>query len=384
MKRRVVILAANAATVVQFAGPCVTAMQTLGSEIHVVCNLREANLSQTALDAFNQTYPKLEWHDIALSESIGAMRQNARAYDAISSLLQALSPDLLQCHGTIAGWLGRRAAASLSIPVCYIAHDFRVFHGCLLTERLLFSRIERKYAKQTDLFCAVCPEDAAYAEKHLHPKQVVSLADMGINLERYNVSAQMRETVRASLGIPDEAIVLISVGTLRMQKRLRVILQAMARLRDRHEEFSLHYLICGEGPEQLFLEQLVEKLRLKDYVQLLGYRTDIPDLLGASDIFCMPARREGCGIAAQEAMAAGLPLITVRSHGTKVYAEHKEGAWCLKGDLVHACTKALEALSENKLLRRQMGAHNRVLAKQFSDADRMMTFRQLYLPYLET
>lgn len=56
-------------------------------------------------------------------------------------------------------------------------------------------------------------------------------------------------------------------------------------------------------------------------MHLLGYRTDIPDLLGAADIFCMPSRREGCGMAALEAMAAGLPLITVRNHGTKVYAE---------------------------------------------------------------
>ena len=59
-----------------------------------------------------------------------------------------------------------------------------------------------------------------------------------------------REVVRNELDIPQDAVVLLSVGTLRMQKRLRVILQAMARLRNREQ---LHYVICGEGPDMPFL-----------------------------------------------------------------------------------------------------------------------------------
>ena len=80
----------------------------------------------------------------------------------------------------------------------------------------------------------------------------------------------------------------------------------------------------------VFLQKLTEKLHLEERVHLLGYRTDIPDLLGGGGYFLMPSRREGCGMAALEAMAAGLPLITVRNHGTKVYAEKGESAFCLK------------------------------------------------------
>lgn len=83
-------------------------------------------------------------------------------------------------------------------------------------------------------------------------------------------------------------------------------------------------------------------------------------------------------MAALEAMAAGLPLITVRNHGTKVYAEKGESAFCLKGDLVTGCADAIAQLAENKLLRRQMGAHNRAAATAFSDKDRMMQLRAYY------
>ena len=156
---------------------------------------------------------------------------------------------------------------------------------------------------------------------------------------------------------------------------MRIVLLAMSRLRELDQ---LHYIICGEGPDMPFLRKLTEKLHLTEREHLLGYRTDIPDMLGAADIFCMPSRREGCGMAALEAMAAGLPLITVRSHGTKTYAEKGESGFCLKGDLVTSCADAIDQLADNKLLRRQMGARNRAAATAFSDADRMMLLRGYY------
>lgn len=204
---------------------------------------------------------------------------------------------------------------------------------------------------------------------------MTELPDVGLDCDKYATPARTREDILRELHIPEEATVLLSVGTLRMQKRLRVVMQAMTRLRTQEQ---LHYVICGEGPDMVFLQKLTEKLHLEERVHLLGYRTDIPDLLGAADIFCMPSRREGCGMAALEAMAAGLPLITVRNHGTKVYAEKGESAFCLKGDLVTSCADAIAQLAENKLLRRQMGAHNRAAATAFSDKDRMMQLRAYY------
>ena len=129
---------------------------------------------------------------------------------------------------------------------------------------------------------AVCPEDAAYAKKHLNQAEVVSLPDVGLDCDKYAMPERSREVVRNELDIPQDAVVLLSVGTLRMQKRLRVILQAMARLRNREQ---LHYVICGEGPDMPFLQKLTRQLHLEERVHLLGYRTDIPDMLGAADIF---------------------------------------------------------------------------------------------------
>lgn len=134
--KRVVFLGAAAATLVQFTKYDLTALQTLGCEIHMVCNMQNGNLSEAALHEYNQTFPQLHWHDLPFADSAAALRRNHQAYQKLLPLLKELKPDLLHCHGTIAGQYGRRAAQELGIPVFYTAHDFRVFHGCLLAERL--------------------------------------------------------------------------------------------------------------------------------------------------------------------------------------------------------------------------------------------------------
>ncbi len=372
--KRVVLFAATAAVLVQFTAADITALQTLGYEVHMVCNQKEGNLSEEGLCRFREKFPGLVWHELDIRDNWASMRKNHHAFLALKALLEELHPALIHCHGTIAGYYGRKAAGALQIPAYYTAHDFRLFNGCLATERIFFFPWERSQKKHTDHFFAVCKEDAAYAKKVLKLRGVTYLPDR-IACDTYATPTYTGAQVRKELGIPESATVLISVGALRMQKRYRIVLQAMARL----EQPELHYIICGEGSDRLFLEKLIRQLHLEKQVHLLGYRLDIPDLLGASDIFCSVGRREGCNVAALEAIAAGLPLIAVRSHGTKEYLVQEESALCLKGNLVESCAKAIVRLQENKLLRRQIGAHNRAMAKAFQESGRMMELRKIYL-----
>lgn len=375
MMQRVVVFAVSAAMLVQFTKHDLTALQTLGSEIHLVCNLQEKTVSEQALRAFQKRFPKLIWHDLPFSDALSALRQNRAALKQLTELLTELKPSLLHCHGALAGKYGRLAAKPLGIAVFYTAHDFRIYRGCSAVERLRFGSAEKRLASVTDTLFTVCPEDTAYAKKHLRVKQVTELLyaeslDGAYYAEPKHAAAQ----VRKSLHIPEDAVVLLSAGSLFPEKRFRIVIQAMTRLRELPQ---LHYIICGEGPDRIFLEKLTEKLHLTQRVHLLGYRTDMPDLLGAADIFCMTSRREGCGTAALEAMSAGLPLVVTRVHGTSAFA-NAESAICLKGELVTSCADAIGSLAENKLLRKQMGAHNRAAAASFSDDGRMMLMRDCY------
>lgn len=374
--KKVVLFAASAATLVQFTKKDLTALQTLGAEIHMVCSTKEQVVSQKAIDSLNQTYSKLIWHEIGFSDSALHAFQNRKAAKELEQLLQEIQPNLLHCHGTVAGYYGRKIAEKLEIPVFYTAHDFRVFKGCRLWERMHYSRIEKKYGKNTDVFFAVCPEDAEYVEKKIKPKSCVELPDVGLDVEYYSTPKKTRAEMRQELGLAEDDMVLLSVGALRMHKRYRVVMQAMARLT---QEKNLHYVICGSGPDQKFLEDLAKRLHLESRVHLIGYRSDIPDVLGMADVFCMPSRREGCGMAVLEAMAAGLPVVAARSHGLKSFLEPKENALCLKkSDLVGSCTTAIFRLCTDNVLRRALGAKNRSDAVKYQDDKIMKEMRKHY------
>lgn len=376
MTRRAAVFAASAAMLIQFTKHDLTALQTLGCEIHMICNLQQETVSAQAMEAFQKQFPKLIWHDLPFSDGAHTYNQNRRQLARLQELLTKLKPAVLHCHGALAGKYGRMAAAPLHIPVFYTAHDFRLYPGCRLRERLRYGAAERRLAADTCRLFTVCPEDTAYAQKHLSVQQVTEMPyEKSLNGAYYAAPSHTRTAVRQMLHIPADHIVLLSDGSLFAEKRFRIVIQAMTRLRDLPQ---LHYLICGEGPDRLFLEKLVEKLHLEKRVHLLGYRTDMPDLLAAADIFCMTSRREGCGIAALEAMAAGLPLIVTKVHGTSAFQDADCAILLKGGDLVDSCAAAIRSLAENKLLRKQMGAHNRAAAARFSDEGRMMEMRQAY------
>ena len=88
--KRIVLLAASAAVLVQFTKNDLTALQTLGCEIHMVCDLQQPAVSAAALHAFNQTFPKLIWHDIPFSDNALSLLQNHRAKQALTALLKEL------------------------------------------------------------------------------------------------------------------------------------------------------------------------------------------------------------------------------------------------------------------------------------------------------
>ena len=93
--KRVVFLAAAAATLVQFTKYDLTALQTLGCEIHMVCNMQEGNISQAALQEYNQMFPQLHWHDLPFSDSAGAVRRNHAAYEKPVSYTHLTLPTIL-------------------------------------------------------------------------------------------------------------------------------------------------------------------------------------------------------------------------------------------------------------------------------------------------
>jgi 1,2-diacylglycerol 3-alpha-glucosyltransferase len=117
------------------------------------------------------------------------------------------------------------------------------------------------------------------------------------------------------LGLPDDALVAITVGRLGPEKNLPFLLRALTRLADKM--LDLHLVVIGSGPEEEHLGEMVRLLGLAPRVHLVGEvpYEEIPNWLPMSDFFAFASVSESHPLAVLEALAAGLPVVGIPCPG---------------------------------------------------------------------
>ena len=104
-----------------------------------------------------------------------------------------------------------------------------------------------------------------------------------------------------------EPFKMLMVGRLVSVKNHDTLLRAFAQVTRRHPAVVLQ--IAGTGPLEASMRSLVDELGVRDQVELLGFRSDVQELLRGADLFVLPSLSEGCSISLIEAMASGTPAI---------------------------------------------------------------------------
>lgn len=158
--------------------------------------------------------------------------------------------------------------------------------------------------------------------------------------------------------IPPDLIRLIFVGRFDPQKDHATLLRALKGVP------KAHLLLAGDGPRRMEMEKLARSLGIRERVTFLGRRSDVAAILKAADIYVHSTNSDGFGIAACEAMAAGLPVVASDVPGL---AQLVAGVGILfpAGD-DRALARHVTSLIESPELRRQMGQAGIRRARQFS------------------
>lgn len=177
----------------------------------------------------------------------------------------------------------------------------------------------------------------------------------GIDLEKFNKIAQPDK----SSGCP----VVISVGRLETMKNYEAAIKACALLKD----LNFEYHILGDGPEEQKLKQLIAELDLTKNVKLMGFQPNVAMHLSRSNIFLMPSRWEGFGLAAVEAMACGLPVVVSDVPGVReIIGSAGKGGFLVDPQSASSIAEKLRRLLLDPELCADMGEHNRSYARMYS------------------
>lgn len=304
-------------------------------------------------------------------------KANRKAYKQLCQIIDKYGIQAIQCSTPIGGVLGRLVGKKKNInPIIYAAHGFLFFKGAPLINRTLYKWLEFYLAKYTDVLITITEEDYNASQKmRLRSKLKPFLIHGAGVIVGVNVNVNKIDK-RKALGVPEDAFVIVSAGELNKNKNTEVIVKALSKID------HTHYLACGVGPEKEKLKKLANDLGVSDRFHLLGYRTDMPEIMSCSDVFTMMSFREGMPRAVLEAMDLGLPCVGSDTRGIRDLIDCDGGFICKPTDPV-AFANAFNILKNDEELRITMGKHNQTKVSNYSAEVVRTELRNIYKEILE-
>lgn len=304
---KILMVSTIATTLSAFFIPLVTAMREDGWTVDALAaGILENNKCMETFD---------HCHSIEWSRSPKDLSGMLKAYKNVQKIVLSGDYDIVHVNTPIASAVARLALRNIrkdkNIKIIYTAHGFHFYKGSPLLNWLVYYPIERFLSRYTDVLITINKEDFARV-KTFHARKVEYVPGVGIDIDKIQAVTVDRTKKRKGLGIPDDAFLFISVGELNRNKNHEIVIRALSML-DTND--NLYYIIAGTGPLKDHLQSLIEESGLSSRIQLLGYRTDIIELLKISDCFVFPSLREGLPVALMEAITCGLFIVCSNIRG---------------------------------------------------------------------
>jgi len=360
-KQKLLYILNIAKKVNNFSHASMLAAQELGLEFHIAGNWsyssdeeRTADEKQYGIKIHQVDFFRAPYHP-----------GNRRAYIQLKQLVSREKYMAIHCNTPIGGVLGRIVGKQCGVQkVIYQAHGFHFYHGAPKKNWLLYYPVEKWLAHYTDALITINQEDYELAKTRFKLRnggKVYYVPGVGIDTSQYRLKAEHRNEKRAELGLRETDIALISMGDLIERKNYKAAIGAIAEAKN----YKLQYFICGKGPEEANLKSLAEKFGVSSQIRFLGFRSDIKELLAASDIFLFTTKQEGLPRSMMEAMASGLPCIASRIRGNVDLIEEGLGGYLIPASDLDGFSHAINKVSTDTSLRTAMSKYNREQIRNF-------------------
>jgi len=311
--------------------------------------------------------------------------RNQLAYRQLKEIIQENGYRLIHCHTPMGGVITRLAARNVrkkGTKVLYTVHGFHFCKGAPLLNWMLYYPIEKQLSKVTDCLITINDEDYRLAvSRRFEAQTIAHVHGIGVNTSRFSpIPADEKLRRRAELRCRQDDFVMFYAAEFNKNKNHRLLLHAMAKIKDKAPKMKL--LLAGRGALQEECGKLVVKLGIDHMVDFLGYRNDIDKVLPLCDAAVSSSLREGLPVNIMEAMACGLPVIATRNRGhVELVAEDANGYIVNPLDSEQFADRIYRLYSSSELSRK-MGAASLSYVQKYSSQQVERELSDIYSKYM--
>jgi sugar transferase (PEP-CTERM/EpsH1 system associated) len=280
-------------------------------------------------------------------------------------ILRQIQPDVVHTHQVGTLFYAGPAARWAGVPLVVHTEHGKERYAQQFRTRLL-GRIAGHFV--STFFCLTHDMAAAVRASRIVPQKKIRVIFNGIDTAQFTRPHDSC-AARRTLGIPDDAPLIGTVGRLTEIKRQDVLIRGFALLKKQYP--AAHLVLVGEGPLRDDLQKLATQCQVGDAVHFAGYQSPTGPFIQAMNIFALTSRSEGMPQAAIEAAVCGLPIVASRVGGLPELIEHgRTGLLVPVGD-ESALASALAELLADPDRARRIGAAAKQHAVATFDISRM-------------
>ena len=316
---------------------------------------------------------------------------SSRAFDvstwnAVRRLLVKEKIDLVHVHGTRANTNIYWAARMLRLPIIYTVHGWS-FHD---DQRWWVKRarifVEKWITRAVNCTISVSGSNQATGSKYIPRFQSVVIPN-GINLTQFDPSRRFFD-LRREWGLHPDACIIGFVGRMTLQKDPIALIEALPAVLKAETPGPLPRIWCwserGSSRRTPAKPGRAEALGIERKVVFEKFRTDVPDVLYAMDVFCLPSLWEGLPIGLMEAMAMEKAVLATRVDGSKELVQDGVNGLSVPAGDPAALAEGLVKLATSESLRKRLGGEARKTIKGGFDVTGMTrSIESLYLQTLD-
>lgn len=257
--------------------------------------------------------------------------------------------DILHVHYAIphasAAFMAKQILATYGINIPFVT----TLHGTDITlvgKDATYKPVVTFSINQSDGVTTVSEDLKENTYKHFDIQKEIKVIPNFIDFNRF--SLQPKDHFKKAIA-PNNERILIHTSNFRKVKRTEDVIKMFKIVQER---IPSKLLMVGDGPERTANEQLCRELNICENVRFLGKQDAVEEILSVSDLFIMPSESESFGLAALEAMACKVPVITSNAGGLpELNIDDFCGYMCNVGDVEDMANKAITILTNEDTLR---------------------------------